>query len=349
MKEYGYTPFTSRVKDCEVEFIKSSLHYEGEPWVEAPRQRGLTLIPNSCNDGWGFVGNHIIMTQDKWPMPNRLELRYVTTDDGRCYAIDTPLDEFKAAALWDEQKQKFPKDAFCDYVVGTGPYGFIAIWLQGRARSRLLHSFRAEEAEYDEAEKRRFGWLKNGYVHQNVTPEEMELNMRQFCYRYVTLEEHWDNRQWKWVEYEDDDPYYDDLLIDSLEDHRCDGSFNYVMGDMSQLDYHEAGMPDRITVRWHAGREEYLAHFWLEMEEFSKIFIKYCNMHPDSRVDIMLRMDTKEQVYVMALKAEGEEKHTPLPWYLFQLVVFKDGIEHYKSPNYRLEKGQWSWTRLKKK
>ncbi|MBQ9355942.1 MAG: DUF2931 family protein [Prevotella sp.] len=306
-------------------------------------------MSSKCNDGWGYVKNISVFTDEAWPMPNRLELRYVITNDIRCYAIDTPLNPEQAAEIWDKQKQEFPESPFLYYVVGTAPYGVVAVWLSGRDRSVLIHSFVAEEKELDKMEEHFLGWQKGQKIYMPVSHEQMELNMRQFCYRYVTLEEHWDNRQWKWVEYEDDDPYYDDLLIDSVEDHRIDGSFNYVMGDMSQLDYHEAGMPDRITVRWHAGREEYMAHFWIEKDDFSKLFTKYCGMHPGSRIDILLRMDTKEQVYVIALKAEDEQKATPLPWYLFQLIVFKDGTEHYKSPNYRLEKGQWSWTRIKKK
>ena len=343
MKNYGYTPFNSRVKDCEVRIFKSNLHYEGEPEEEDPYKEGLIFPSSTCNDGWGSVKNHSFVTQDAWPMPHRLEVRYVTTDDGRCYAIDTPLDAEKAAKLWDEQEKKFPRNGFQDYVVGTAPYGFIAVWLRGRDRSVLLHSFMAEEKELDETEEPLYGWLKGKNVFMPVRREDMLRDMRQFCYRYVTLEEYWDDSRYEWVEYEDDDPYYDDLDIDSIEDHRSDGTFNYLENDISQQQYHDAGMPERITVRWHAGREEYLAHFWLDKRLFSKEFIKFFDAHPGSRVDILLRMDSKEQVYVIAFRAEGEEECTFLPWHLFQLVVFKDGIEHYKSRNYELEKGQWRW------
>ena len=343
MKQYQYTPFTSRVKDCEVRIFKGSLHYEGEPEVEEPFNKGLDLLSSKCNDGWGFVQNVSIMTEERWPMPNRLELRYVSTRDIRCYAIDTPLDEEKAAKLWDEQQAKFPKSPFQDYVVGTAPYGIVAVWLRGRERSILLNSFVAEEKEFDEVEERFYGWQKGKDTYMPVSREDMERDMRQYCYRYVTLEEYWDNKKYDWVEYDDDDPYYDELYVDSVEDHRSDGTFNYLIDDVSQLAYHEAGMPERITVRWHAGRDRYMAHFWLNKGLFSQAFTQFFDAHPDSRVDIMLRMDTEEQVYVMAFRAEGEEDCTFLPWHFFKLIVFKDGVEHYKSSNYDLEKGQWSW------
>ncbi|MCR4915198.1 MAG: DUF2931 family protein [Prevotella sp.] len=348
MKTYKYTPFTSRVKDCEVRIFKGSLHYEGEPEVEEPYIKGLNILSSKCNDGWGYVKNISIMTEEAWPMPDRLELRYVTTNDIRCYAIDTPLEKEHAEDLWEKQEQNFPDSPFQDYVVGTAPYGIIAVWLRGRERSVLLHSFVAEEKELDEVEDHFYGWRKGKNAYMPVSREQMEGLMRQFCYRYVTLEEHWDEKKYDWVEYDDEDPYYDNLYVDSVEDHRSDGSFNYLEGDMSQLEYHEAGMPERITVRWHACREEYLAHFWLDKKQFAKAFIKFFDLHPDSRVDILLRIDTKEQLYVMALRAEGETECIYLPWHYYQLVVFKDGLQHYKSPNYELEKGQWAWSWRKK-
>jgi hypothetical protein len=102
-------------------------------------------------------------------------------------------------------------------------------------------------------------------------------------------------------------------------------------------------MPERITVRWHAGRDEFLAHFWLIKELFAKKFTEFFDAHPGKRVDILLRIDSREQVYVMVFRAEGEKEYTILPWYFFKLIVFKDGVEHFKSRNYDLEKGQWSW------
>lgn len=349
MKKFGYSPFTSRFKGCDVEFFKAGLHYKGEPEAEEEDETsGLALLPCTNNEEWGQARGHFIFTMEAWPMPNRLELRYMTLGNGRCYEIDTPLDAERAAELWDAQQAKFPQDSYQDYVVGTGPYGFIAIWLRGESKSILLHSFQAEEQELNEAEDHFYGWLKEKNFSLPVSREKMEFIMRQYCYRYVTLEEHWDNNKYKWEEYDDEDPYYDELYVDSVEDFRSDGTFNYVIGDESQLDYHEAGMPERISVRWHAGRVDYFAHFWLIKELFSKAFTDFVDSHPDKRVDILLRIDSREQVYVIALRAEGETDYVVLPWYFFKLVVFKDRVQHYKSPNYNLEKGQWSWLWRKK-
>lgn len=343
-KEYGYSPFTSRVKSCDVSFSKGCLHYEGEPQKEDDDDiAGLALLPCINDEEWGQAKGHFIFTMETWPMPNRLELRYMTLGNGRCYEIDTPLDAERAGELWDAQQEKFPQDSFQDYVVGTGPYGFIAIWLRGESKSILLHSFLAEESALNEWEDRYYGWMKEKNYSLPVSREEMEDIMRQYSYRYVTLEEHWDTKKFKWVEYADEDPYYDELYVDSVEDIRKDGTYNYVIGDESQLDYHEAGMPERITVRWHAGRDEFLAHFWLIEYLFSKAFKDFFNAHPGKRVDILLRIDSREQVYVMAFRAEGEKEYTVLPWYFFKLIVFKNGVEHFKSRNYDLEKGQWSW------
>ena len=159
-KEYGYSPFTSRVKNCDVRIFKGSLHYEGEPKEEEEEIGGLPLLACTNDEEWGHAKGHFIFTMETWPMPNRLELRYMTVGNGRCYEIDTPLDTERAGELWDAQQKKFPQDSYQDYVVGTGPYGFIAIWLRGESKSILLHSFKAEEAELNIAEDHFWGWMK---------------------------------------------------------------------------------------------------------------------------------------------------------------------------------------------
>ena len=261
MNTYQYIPLTSRIKDCEVIIIKGALHYQDEPELENPDDQGLALIPSTCNDGWGHVKNHDMMTEEVWPMPNRLSLRYLTMAEGRCYFIDTPLDEALAEDVWKNQEKEHPQDPFDDYIVGTAPFGLLAIWLRGHTRSVLLQTFHAEEVPFNEIESKMFSWIKETGEHEVISHKELEDDMRQFCYRYVALEEYWNWENEKWEDFPDDDMYYDNLDVDSVEDHRTDGTFNYMEGDEEQLRYHTTGKPYRITIRWHANRSKFMAHF----------------------------------------------------------------------------------------
>ncbi len=341
---YSFTPFTSRIANCGIKIRRGRLHYEGEPAKKDPAEQGLLLLPSTCDEGWGSVKSLNVKTEEAWPMPNRLDLRYFTMNDGRCFDIDTPLDAERAAKLWDEQAKEFPKFPFKDYVVGTGPFGNVAIWLHGSHRSELLHSFIAKEAtELDEVEKEHFAWMRENGEYEIISREDMEDNIRQYDYRYVALEERWDEEIQQWVEYSDEDPYYDDLDLDSIEDKRCDGTFFYIKNPEVLQKYHKAGTPQRITVKWHAGREEFMAHFWLRESFYIILFKEFFSQLPNERADILLRLDTKAQKYEIAMRREGIPVDMPIPPSTYQLIVFNDGTEHYLSPNFSLEDGQWNW------
>jgi hypothetical protein len=55
------------------------------------------------------------------------------------------------------------------------------------------------------------------------------------------------------------------------------------------------------------------------------------------------------QEHQIALRDENKLHELIVPWYAYQLVIFKDGVEHFKSPNYQLEEGEWSWLYTKPK
>lgn len=348
MKKYEYIPFTSRVENCIIKILHGRLHYEGEPSKDNPEEQGLVLIPSTCNDGWGQVKNHDIMVSDGYAMPYRLSLRYLTMNDGKLYEINIPLDENRASELWDLQLTNHPKDPFHDYVVGTGPFGIIAIWLRGHTRSVLFDTLHAKETTFNEAEQFYYGWIRNNGSFEVISRDELENKMQQLCYRYVALEEYFDDNTGNWIEYEDFDPYYDNLDLDSIEDLCTDGTFNYIRGDENQLIFHKAGKPQRITIRWHAGRTEYMAHFWITEFLVRVVFDSFIQDNSDIKFDILLRLDPDSQTYDLALRNEEKTREITFPRDTYQLIVFKDGVEHYKSPNYHLEKGQWSWLWRKK-
>ena len=106
MNDHFYRPFNSIVPNCPVTILQGKLHYEGEPGKEDPDDEGLTFIATSNNDGWGSVKNLDIMTEEAFPMPYFLSLRYLTMTDGHCYAIEEPLDAERADELWQKQQEE---------------------------------------------------------------------------------------------------------------------------------------------------------------------------------------------------------------------------------------------------
>ena len=341
---YIYTPFTSQIENCKVKILKGELHTEDDS-VQSDNDEGqvLPLIESTCEDGWGRVKSHDFFSEVEFPLPKRLKLRYISKMESRCYDIDTLIDDKLAEELWKKQCEAFPEDPFCDVVVGTAPFGVISIWLQGKTRSVLLQRFLAEEAKLNEMEQAVYGWMCEPSGYESITRKELDEKIRQYNIRYVALEECWDEDTFSWVEFDREDLYYDNLDVVSIEDICSDGTFNFSEGDDEQFNYHKAGIPKRITVRWQEDDSECFAHFWFSNFLVSKIYNEFFEANPDVRTDFIIRLDAKNEMYQLALKREGESEVSIIPNYTYQLIVFCDDTELFRSSNYRLEPGQWSW------
>ncbi len=340
---YTYTAFTSRIPNSEVTIIEGELVLDdGSTPLEEDVPKSLPLIESTCNDGWGCVKNHEFVSELQMPMPKRLKLRYIC--EGGYFALDTPLDDAKAGELWDKQAKGETLDAFKDIVVGTAPFGLVTVWLQGRTRSVLLQEFHAEPGPPLEGiEEIIYGKLIRQPLYDVISREALENDTRQYQLKYVPLEEWWDEEKKAWVPYSKKDLYYDDMDIKSVEDRCTDGTFNYMDDDPKQLKYHASGQPYRITVRWHEGTYDYMAHFWFTRIQTTMFFDQYFFDKPEKKAALMVRLDIRHQHYQIALRAKGTKDDYVIPSFAYQLIVFRDEVEHYKSPNYQLEPGQWGW------
>lgn len=333
MKTFNYTPYNSQFELCPVKLLTGKLYYEG---CEKP----LYILGNPTGD-WGDSLAIVEMKKDRWPMPNRLELRYATKDTGKCYAIDTPLDVERAEELWEAQEEEYPDAPFIHYVVGTAPHGGVAIWLRGDDRSVLLHWFQAPEVSLTKDEQQ---FLKRAEIENEVefiTSEQLQKDMQQFEYRYEVLEECFEDYEWKL--YDEEDLYFDDIDIDSVEDKRTDGTFQYLEND-SLMKYHTAGKPLRISVRWHEGRSDYFAHYWINNFGITHFLDTFFKVTGEKRVTIMLRLDIRNNWFALALKGESPQfRPLPIPSNAYQVIVFEDDEECFRSRNFHQEPGDWNW------
>jgi hypothetical protein len=324
--DYIYTPSASCFDIAPVSLYKAELRY-GDKKEEKLR------IPENSNGEWGDP-TIVERTGGKGhPLPRHLFMNWNSVTEGKVYQIDTDLDVEKMERLWQQQKNESPRNAYKYIVVGTAPYGGVAVWLAGERKSILLEWMKAEIQE----EKRPLDNLLGSIL----PPEKMEQFMLQYNYRYVALEEYWDGKEWK--EYDDADTFYDNIIVDSIEDKRFDGTRNY-LGDITLQQYHLAGMPHRITMRWHEGITEYFVHFIINEYYLTDIFKRAYPIDTADPVDLLIRIDTRARIFQLALKPC--DRSIPLiriPFYCYRLIMFRNDIELFRSPDFPEEPGVWAW------
>ena len=123
---------------------------------------------------------------------------------------------------------------------------------------------------------------------------------------------------------------------------RRDGTYDK-SNDGGLMKYHQAGKPKKLRVEWHIGKSEYSAYFWFEDERIREVFDRFYGAHPDTKTDFIIRIDAEKRKYELALYRYGLKEPQVIPENVYQLLVFKNKFEDYRSDNYNQERGAWIW------
>lgn len=159
--------------------------------------------------------------------------------------------------------------------------------------------------------------------------------MKQFSYRYNIIYEN--NNKSTNTHKDKTSPEFK-----FIEEFLYDGTFDK-LNDGGLLKYHQAGKPKKLAIKWLIGKSEYSAYFWFEEEHIREVFDKFYGAHPDTKTDFIIRIDAENRKYELALYRYGLKEPQIIPENVYQLLVFKNKFEDYRSGNYNQERGAWIW------
>ena len=239
------------------------------------------------------------------------------------------------------------------------PYGGVALWLHGHLKSVIVDWMHAEQTEVamedflpqnpDITLKQVCDFyinsdplVKKNLEQHGLPPRDLFDNyMKQFTFRYQVEFGHWDEEHQKWEPYSEEEKeqkpefdYIEEALYDGTHDKLHDGGL---------MRYHEAGKPKKLAVQWHLGKKEWTAYFWFEDEEIRAVFDRFYGAHPENKADLMLRIDPEKNHYELALFRYGLPEPRVISERAYQLLVFKNKFECFRSDNYAQERGAWIW------
>lgn len=230
----------------------------------------------------------------------------------------------------------FP-DKIKELLIGYFPNGFIVIWGIIKNKTYLLYQYSANEiTEY-------ISKLINQKTNLNFPQISKTISfIHYFCqylYRYTPCFELYNKNSNTWL---NNVPLEFNYSFDYIEESLYDGTHDKLHDD-SLLKYHEAGKPKKIAIKWHIKKSEYIAYFWFEDEKICEIFECFYGDHPDTKADFIIRIDAENKKYELALFRQGLKDPQIIPENAYQLLVFKNKFEDYRSDNYNQERGAWIW------
>lgn len=300
---------------------------------------------------WGEILSHKITLESSVKVPSKLSILWISVVEAKMYYVDAKLPDNKITELLND------KDGiYTHIVVGMGLYGKCAIWIAGQVESTLVCSFDGElidDIAFKEINPYKLNMDLKSYCQMLIKemslpfsnspkdrlPKQNIFNqyMKQYCYRYLLEFGHFQDGEW--VELTEDDIH---PLPDSQRDLCIDGTYRLIY-DNNLSKFHQSGIPKRIMSRWSYGKNMFDSYFDLIENGIINQFERFYGAHPETKADFIIRIDAENKKYELALYRQGLKEPVIIPESAYQLIVFKNKFEDYRSENYSQPRGAWIW------
>ena len=330
------------------ETVFALLYNGAEQPMELPKE-----MPFSGD--WGRSASIWESDTETFPLPNAIDMVWLSITEQVFYSVEKSLPTEKLKSLFSQENEGL----FDNIIIGMAPYGGLALWVSSEKKSTLLTWLNGEPTLVDISDFLpenpnvalqdycNFYIGNDPLVKQNLEengfpPRDLYDNyMKQFTYRYLPLFERWNENEEKWQKYKEEEQETRPEL-DFLEESLFDGTHDKLHNG-SLLNYHEAGKPMKLSIKWHIKKSEYVAYLWFEDEAIRTIFNKFYGIHPDTKTDFIIHIDPQQNEYQLALFRYGLKEPLVINKNAYQLIVFKNKFEHFRSDNYDQPSGAWMW------
>lgn len=307
----------------------------------------------------------IDISEEEFPLPIKIDMVWLSLVEKKFYSLVHKLSANKILHYFDNSTKEGISSWKVEYIIlGMAPNGGVAMWLHSKEKAVLLEWMHAEIThvppcfvlpvfsnssieEYCDFYINREPCVCENLKKNGLPPRDLFDNyMKQFTYRYRVVFGLWDEEKEEWLsdnEVEQAEEagtvmpeldYIEEALYDGTHDKLHDGGL---------MNYHEAGKPKKLAIKWHIKKSEYSAYFWFEDEAIREVFDRFYGAHPDTKTDFMIRIDSDNKKFELALYRYGLNEPQAISESAYQLIVFKNKFEYFRSENYDQPRGAWIW------
>lgn len=323
---------------------------EGMFWIE---DNLAVRIPKLVTYGgeWGEILTNTIQLEPPTKFPHEVSVIWVSIVENQLYYVENEIPYDKITSLFQDEEA-----GYTHIIIGIAPYGLCAIWVAGLIKSTLVCTLQGEKIDSSFFPELDFYKLNinieqycsrmlksNEEAHENFLryglPEDKEFykRMRQYTYRYVVSFENYRKSGWQVSPPEDRKEE-----LSSIKDSRLDGTYSKLK-DTALGMFHTTGKPQSFTIGWKVGKSEYFACFRIDEDTITDIFERFYGVHRDTKTDFIIRIDPEKWKYELALYRYGLKEPQVIAESAYQLIVFKNKFECYRSENYDQPRGAWIW------
>ncbi len=200
-------------------------------------------------------------------------------------------------------------------IIGINPEGRLTIWYEKLENRNLLVVAYATNSRYELQKDSSNGKIQSFHRKQFC----------QYCFRIIGLSQN-----------------HETTSISKIKLNSFDGSLN-VFHESDTLNFNQLGLPYRISLDFTVDSFKYQSFIWLNFNGICSVYEKFYGAHPETKTDFIIRIDAENKKYELALYRQGLKEPIVIPESAYQLIVFKNKFEDYRSENYNQPQGAWIW------
>lgn len=326
---------------------------------------GYEILQSETNSvEWGHPNRMFLLSDQAKGLPLIIDMIWLAVTEKKIYSITQPLSVSKIKEAFNTNLSNENEPLYQYLVVGIAPYGKISLWAYGDIKCILLDWLQGDVLEdidinlaFPNHDNKSFIDICQSYINEDenvkgnlvqngITSYDLfNSYMKQYTYRYLVLFVYWDDEKEQWnFDYKSSQTIKDEFMpeVDYVEEALFDGTHDK-LHDGGLMNYHQAGKPKKLAVKWHIKKSEYTVYFWFDDEEIRTIFERFYGAHPETKTDFMIMIDSEKNKYELALYRYGLKEPQVISESAYQLLVFKNKFEYYRSENYNQPKGAWIW------
>lgn len=284
-------------------------------------------------DGWGGKTTISIPHRDSKSHPYRLYIAYYSICEDKHYVSEIDFNEHnifsKICAFYGEDSD------ICNLIIGIAPYGKVYFLVSNIDRQELLFYTKSKIIEesllgldYDVTKK-----VKRSEILQNISinPHKYySILLYPYIFRFI-------------IDFNYENKIASDFKIKYMYYKSFNGIYYRSQDEANILNWSEKGVFHNITLCYRKFKTDYLAYFHLNNVSIIQLYDKFFGIHPDTKTDFIIRIDAENKKYELALYRQGLKEPVVIPESAYQLIVFKNKFEDYRSENYNQPRGAWIW------
>lgn len=276
------------------------------------KQIEIPLFTNGGTSSWG-AALACKCSEEKIEFINDIELAWTCLEENASYHFH--LENNEIINLINSELIHNNNETL---ILGIAPGGHVSIWVNSGEEQKLLYASKNFLRTCNDSQDIHSS-LFNG-IYNDVKIRTRQYNFKPYL---------WPNKA------------QEPIVLGSISIKGFDGSVHAFV--FSNNNYCFCGIPQKLIVKFQIGKNGYQFFFWFQLDYIYMTFNRFYGAHPETKTDFIIRIDAEKKKYELALYRQGLKEPVVIPKSAYQLIVFKNKFEDYRSENYNQPRGAWIW------